>query len=153
MKKRIIVLLAAIVMLLCGCAGNKPLTAQEYSDELYRCWGEFLTATVDWTKYAPEDYPYSAEDIAGLKETVARREKALNAFAKINPPEKYADRQKALVRSLDYEYKWNKTALRLIEAKSSEEADKIGKDITEIVNSIPDGESLPRVCICSYTRI
>lgn len=150
MTKRLTVLLAAILMLLCGCAGNKELTVQEYSDELYRCWGEFLTATAEWTKYAPETYPYSDEDVKGLKETVSRREKALDDLARINPPEKYAERHKALVKSLDYEYKWNKAALDLADAKSAEDADRLGNDIAEIVDSIPEGGSLPSVYMFLY---
>lgn len=145
MTKRLTVLLAAILMLLCGCAENKALTVREYSDELDRCWGEFLTATAEWTKYAPETYPYSGEDVKGLKETVSRRKKALDDIVKINPPEKYAERHKELVKSLDYEYEWNMAALKLTDAKSAEDADRLGNDIAEIVDSIPEGESLPSV--------
>lgn len=145
MTKRLTVLLAAILMLLCGCAENKALTVREYSDELDCCWGEFLTATAEWTKYAPETYPYSGEDVKGLKETISRRKKALDDIAKINPPEKYAERHKELVKSLDYEYEWNKAALKLADAKSAEDADRLGNDIAEIVDSIPEGESLPSV--------
>lgn len=152
MTKRIVTLLLAAVMpliLLCGCSGD-GLTVREYGDELSRCWGEFLNATVEWTKYAPEYYPFGDEDIKGLKDTVSRREKALDDIAKINPPEKYAERHKELVKSLDYEYKWNKAALKLIDAKSAEDADKLGNDIAEIVNSIPEGESLPSVYMFLY---
>lgn len=140
-------LLAVSVLLsvmLCGCSG-KRLTVREYGDEIKRCWGEFLVATTDWTKYAPETFPYTDEEIAGLKETISRREKALDDLRKINPPEKYADRHKELVKSLDYEYEWNKAALKLCSAESSEEADRIGEEIADTVNSIPDGESFPSV--------
>lgn len=152
MTKRIVSLLLAAVLpliLLCGCSGNR-LTVREYGNELYRCWGEFLNATMEWTKYAPENYPFNGENIKGLKDTVSRRENALDDIAKINPPEKYAERHKELVKSLDYEYKWNKAALKLIDAKSAEDADKLENNIAEIVNSIPEGESLPSVYLFLY---
>lgn len=153
MIKRITALLLGAVlpiMLLCGCAGNKALTVQEYGDELYRCWGEFLTATTDWTKYAPGSYPYSDDDIKGLKDTVSRRKRALDDIAKISPPQKYSGRHKELVKSLDYEYKWNDAALKLIGAKSEEESDKFGMEIANTVNSIPEGKSFSELYMFLY---
>ena len=39
---------------------------------------------------------------------------------------------------------------QLIDAKSAEDADKLENNIAEIVNSIPEGESLPSVYLFLY---
>lgn len=140
---------ALLSVMLCGCSG-KRLTASEYRDEIKRCWGEFLTATMDWTEYAPENFPYTDEDKTAMEETVSRREKALDDIKRINPPERYADRHRELVKSLGYEYDWNRAARKLGSAKSSEEADRLGDEIAAAVNSIPEGESFPAVYMYLY---
>lgn len=147
MKKRLaaaLTLLLAVGLTLCGCA-KRQLTAEEYSEELKNCWSEFLTATMDWTKYAPEKYPYSDSDIKEMKKVISRREKALDGFKKLDPPTEYSALQYDLEQSLGYEYEWNKAALKLAEAKDKQEADKFGEEIASTVSSIPEGKSLPEV--------
>lgn len=142
MTKRIVALIIAAIIpisLLGGCSKGKPLTIQEYYTESKRCWTEFISATRDWSKLAFETDPKS-EDMHSI---IARRKKALDDFAAINPPEKYKTQQENIVKSLEYEYKWNDAALKVADAKNDEDIEKAGDEISSILSSIPDGQSLP----------
>lgn len=142
MTKRVIAFIITVIipiLLLGGCSKGKPLTVQEYYTESKRCWTEFISATRDWSKLAFETDSKSEE----MHSIIARRKKALDDFAAINPPEKYKAQQKNIVKSLEYEYKWNDAASKLADAKNDKDVKKAEDEISGIINSIPDGQSLP----------
>lgn len=156
MTKRIAALLVAVIlpmtMLFAGC-GSKRLSVAEYRDQMKEYWTEFMQTNTAWTKMASEDLPQTDAEKSKYRDIISRREKALDGIKKINPPQEYTDKHKAIVASLDYEYKWNAAALKLVDAKTEDEAEKIGAELQNIVNSIPDGQSLPLLYLQLYREL
>ena len=156
MTKRITALFMAVLiplmLMLTGC-GSKRLSVTEYRDQMKEYWTEFMKTTVDWTKMPPENPPQTDAEKSEYRDIISRREKALDGIKNTNPPQEYTDKHKAIVTSLDYEYKWNAAALKLVDAKTADEAEKIGTEIQNIVNSIPDGQSLPLLYAQLYKEL
>lgn len=150
MTKRIALLLAALlpIMLLlaaCGKANPAPLTEAEYSERLKASCKAFVKATTAWTKYAPETAPYTDAQKEECRKTITDRETALDEIKQLVPPKSRESFHSDMLKALDYEYEWNKTALKLLDAKDESETAEIVSEIQRIVNSIPEGKSLPNL--------
>lgn len=148
MTKRMTALLLAVLLPItllfaaCGKAKPAPLTEAEYSERLKASCKAYVKATTAWTKYAPETAPYTDAQKEECRKTITDRETALNEIKQLVPPKSRESFHNDIVKSLDYEYEWNKAALKLVDAKTEDEAKKIGTEIQSIVNSIPEGKSL-----------
>lgn len=127
----------------CGKAKPSPLTEAEYSERLKTSCKAFVKATMAWSKYPPETAPYTDAQKEEYRKTITDRETALDEIKQLVPPKSRESFHKDILKSLDYEYEWNKAALKLIDAKDNAAADEIGSELNRIVNSIPEGKSLP----------
>lgn len=152
MTKRITALVLAVILPItlvftsCGKAKGPQLNAQEYwnqSDKLVR---SFVSNTTDASMLFMEWRFGNAEDIAKLKELIENREAALDGLETLNPPEKYKDMQKKLVKSIKYERDWDKAALKYETAKTDKDLDKIGAKFQKIVGDT-NKEYLPSVYV------
>ncbi|MDE6731611.1 MAG: hypothetical protein K2J77_01870 [Oscillospiraceae bacterium] len=147
--KRIIALLVAVIIPItllftaCGKASPAPLTEAEYSERFKASCKAFVKASTAWAMCAPETAPYTDAQKEECRKTITDRENALDEIKQLVPPKSRKSFHKDILKSLDYEYEWNKAALRLIDAKDNAEADEIGRELSRIVNSIPEGKSLP----------
>lgn len=147
--KRIIALLIAVIIPItllftaCGKASSAPLTEAEYSERFKTSCTAFVKATVAWTRYAPETAPFTDAQKEECRKTITDRENALDEIKQLVPPKSRESFHRDVLKALDYEYEWDKAALRLIEAKDNAAADEIGSELNRIVNSIPEGKSLP----------
>lgn len=149
MTKRMTALLLAVILPItllfaaCGNAKPTPLTEAEYSERLKASCKAFVKATTEWAKYAPETAPYTNAQKEECRKTITDRDTALDEIKQLVPPKSRESFHSDMLKALDYEYEWNKAALKLVDAKTEDEAEKIGAEIQSIVNSIPDGKSLP----------
>lgn len=142
MTKRVTALIIALIIPLtliftaCGSqskAVGEPMTIQAYYDESYKCFKEFMSSSVKFTELAMKWRYGNAEDIASLKEIIKHRETAYDGLEKLNPPPKYKDTHKKILRSLKYEKDWDKAVAEYETAKSQNDLDKIGKKLEKIV--------------------
>ncbi len=149
MTKRITALIIAVIIPItlmftgCGKAGSAPLTEAEYSERFKASCKAFVKATMAWTKYAPETAPYTDAQKEECRKTITDRENALDEIKQLVPPKSRESFHSDVLKALNYEYEWDKAALRLIDAKDNAAADEIGSELSRIVNSIPEGKSLP----------
>lgn len=129
MIKRLIALVIA-AMLLCGCANkpsldgistvdNSPASMQGYYDEIQNCYMEYVS------KAAP-----GMMEPDGMREYVAVRETALDKFAKLAPPEKYASRHAEMMTAAEKEREWNGILLKYADGAISDE--EMNKEIERI---------------------
>lgn len=148
MKRQVTLLIAVILpitllLAACGKAQSAPLSEAEYSERLKASCKAFVKASTAWTMCAPETAPYTDNQKEECRKTITDRENALDEIKQLVPPKSRKSFHKDILKSLDYEYEWNKAALKLIDAKDNAEANEIGRELTGIVNSIPEGKSLP----------
>lgn len=149
MTKRMAALLLAVILPItllfaaCGKAKPTPLTEAEYSERLKASCKAFVKASTEWTKYAPETAPYTDAQKEKCRKTITDRETALDDIKQLVPPKSCESFHSDMLKSLDYEYEWNKAALKLLDAKDNAAADEVGRELQRIVNSIPEGKSLP----------
>lgn len=147
--KRYFALIVAVIIPItllfaaCGKAHSAPLSEAEYSERLKTSCKAFVKATMAWTAYAPETAPFTDAQKEECRKTITDRENALDEIKQLVPPKSRKSFHSEMLKSLDYEYEWNKAALKLIDAKDNAAADEIGRELSRIVNSIPDGKSLP----------
>lgn len=142
------VFLTLAMLLLSGCGAR--MTRLDYYNETLRCWEEYRDTNNELTgglntenALLPNFRLGNAEDIARLNEIVARREKALSDFEKLDPPKEYKDRHKAIVKGIKIEQKWDKAVLGLADAKTEADRDKVGEELTAALDSLSWDEYFP----------
>lgn len=133
MAKRAFSLIIALILpitLLCGCANkpsldgistvdNSPASMQSYYDEIQNCYIEYVS------KAAP-----GMMEPEGMREYVAVRETALDKFAKLNPPEKYAYRHAEMLTAAKKEREWNGVLLKY--ADGAIDGEELNKEIERV---------------------
>lgn len=139
------VFLTLAMLLLSGCGAR--MTKLDYYNETWRCWEIYRDTNNELTgglstkdALLPNFRLGNAEDIARLEEIISRRDKALKDIEKLNPPKKYKDQHKKLVKGIKAEYKWDKTEA---------DRDKVGEKVTAALDSLNWVEYFPSV----YTKM
>lgn len=153
MTKRISTLILALLLplafLISGCSLER-MTRLDYYNETDRCWKEFMDTNTELTgglstkdALLPNFRLGNDDDIARLKEIVARRNKALSDFEKLRPPKEYKDQHKEIVKGIKLEYKWNEALLDLANAKTEADRDKVSENLTAVLDTLPYDSYFP----------
>lgn len=122
--KRLIALLLVVIipaaLLFTGCGSKKQLTVQEYYDGLVNTYKEYSSVMKELSPIITGATSVEAvsANSAKAKEICGRADKALLKFKDLEPPSKYADQHKKLVKAIDNERGFVKAAEKLLTAKT-----------------------------------
>lgn len=124
------------------------LTPQEYYDELYATFKEYVADLKEVTELQTK--VKTIADVQSLfsksKEICEKAEKTLNKFAKMNPPSQFADKHKKLLSAVDTEKKFINAVMKVFTSKSLDELAKNTKEATEITTNVSAENQFAAVC-------
>lgn len=141
MTKRINALLVAVLLpitlIFTGC--GKRLTEQEYFDQLYANFKEYLAA-MEEIDTVQTDVSSSQEIM--LEQTKAtsickKAEQALNKFDKMKPPERFDDRHKTLLSSVELEKEFVRAAQKVLTARTPSEYEQYSVEASMVFADVP----------------
>ncbi|MCH5208114.1 MAG: hypothetical protein J1F04_04445 [Oscillospiraceae bacterium] len=112
------------LLVLSGCAPK--LTAEEYKDELTSAYNEFMTAHMKISEimYAVEQGDRTSLENSEFNDACEDMESSVKRFEKMNPPDKYQDKHKRMIKSLDNYRDWIKAVEKFVECTTPEEFEK-----------------------------
>lgn len=147
MKKRILALFALIIpltLMLCGCG---RLSVKEYYEELNAGFEEYASALIEFENVNID--VKSSQEIM-LEQTKAteicdRAEKALDRFAKMNPPEEFSEKHEELLVSVELERKFVNATRKVLTATTPDEMLIYSSEADAVLNGVPADKQFPAV--------
>ena len=143
MTKRITALLVAVLLpitlIFTGC-GSKELTLQEYRDQLYDNFTQYLETLREISSVQA--------DVSTVEELRERQKEAgqlcrnagmiLNLYKEMTPPSQFADKHKKLMTAVELEKGFIQTVEKLFNASSADELSKYKKEAETYFNGTPE---------------
>ncbi len=138
--KRVFAFFVAVVLILplCGCS-QRPLTTEEYHDELRKCSKVYIAESLQLaeilkeTGHTEKDVDREAADVKA----------ALDKFRELNPPEKYSQQHEKLCQSLGAELRFQQAVEQMcrysvkgaenLSAEETAEVVKLGAEMEKMV--------------------
>ena len=156
MTKRITALLIAVLFpitfIFSGC--GKQLTAQEYSEQLYSTFKQYLA---DLTEVSGIQAGTSVSEIQSqrekAKELCEKAEKTLDEFAKMTPPSQFADRHKKLISAVGLEKDFLKVTAKIFTASSADELSKYTKEAEAFFDGTPEEQQFAAVFLELFKEV
>lgn len=157
MTKRIAALLVAVLLpitlIFTGC--GKRLTEQEYSDELYVNFKEYLAALQE-IETIQADVSSSQEIM--LEQTKATEicqnaENVLKKFDKMNPPQRFADKHKTLLTAVEYEKKFVRAAQKVLTARTPSELEQYSTETAMVFAGVPEEQQFAAVFLELFREV
>lgn len=151
MYKRIIAFLLAVIipaaLFFTGCGSKNRLSEKEYSDALYENFKEYA-AVLEEMETVQADVSSSQEKM--LEQTKAteiceKAEEILGRFRKLNPPERFIEKHKALVSAAELELKYVRAAKTVLTARTPAERDQYINEAALVFSGVPESQQLPAV--------
>ncbi len=148
MTKRITALLIAIVvpitLIFSGCG---QLSEAEYRERLNEGFEEYAAAVGEFETVRTD--VGSSQEIM-LEQTKAteicrRVEKALGAFSKMKPPERFSEKHKELLAAAELEKKFFEAQRKVLSARTPDELMQYSGEADAILNGVPAEKQFPVV--------
>ena len=150
MTKRIAALLIAVIipitLIFTGC-GSTQLTTQEYYDQLYADFKEYVADLKEVSEIQT-----SAPSVSTLQsqkekaeEICEKAEKTLDKFTKMNPPSQFADKHKKLVSAVELEKKFVKATAKIFTAGSESELLEYTNEAEKIFDGISEEQQFATI--------
>lgn len=156
--KRVFALIFIPLLIFCGCgAENVPrLSEEEYKEAVMSAWEEFRDAQAGFLMVAVkagDDFALYKGSGSELQPKLDTMRAALEKFEKMNPPEKYEELHKKLVKSIGDEKRWITYREESLSADTKESSDKALDKISEEVNAMQAGETMPAYVMELYRQL
>lgn len=107
MKKYLTVILAAFALLISGCTGGKPLTKQEYFDEVTKLVYTRNAAVIEICfslyEYEENDTPLNKDEVRAQAQTA---EEAVLQIKSLTPPSEYSGYHTEMCDGVSSELQW-----------------------------------------------
>lgn len=149
MTKRIITqALSAIVLITLVFSGcGERLTETEYLDRLQLGFNEYIAALDDienvWEE-AASGRNLMQEHTKAI-EMCKNAQKALEIFEEINPPEKFTEKHKALLKAVELEKKYIEAAKNVLTARTSAQMEEYATEAQNIFALVPEEQQFAMV--------
>lgn len=156
--KRIFALILIPLLIFCGCgAENAPrLSEEEYKEAVMTAWEEYRDAQAGFLTIAVkagDDFALYKGSSSELQPKLDDMRAALEKFEKINPPEKYDELHKKLVKSIGDEKRWITYREESLSADTEEKSNKALDKISEEVSKLQAGETMPAYVMELYREL
>lgn len=147
--KRIIALLFAVIipaaLFFTGCGSKNRLSEKEYFDALHENFKEYAAA-LEEIESVQADVSSSQEKM--LEQTKAteiceKAEEILGRFGKLNPPERFNEKHKALVSAAELELKYVRAVKTVLTAKTPSERDQYINEAASVFSGVSENQQLP----------
>lgn len=140
MTKRILALIIAVIipaaLIFTGCGSKKQLTPQEYYDGLLDAYKDYSAAIKELSPIlsTATSLDEVKKNSASAKEICKRADKALLKIKDLEPPSKYSDQHKKLLKAVDNERDFVKAAEKLLTANSLDDLMSASNELEAIDN-------------------
>lgn len=150
-SKRIAVLiltvLLPIMLIVTGCGQKKELTTQEYYDQLYDNFKQYIAdlQEIDGIQTSVSTVNELQDQLQKATEICEKAEKTLDNFIKMAPPSRFADKHKTLVSAVELEKKFVKAAQKIFTAKTADELEQYKNEAESIFADVPNEQQFTGV--------
>ena len=158
MTKRITALLIAVLLpitfILSGC-GSKELTPQEYRDQMYDNFTQYLETLREISGVQAE--VSTVEELRERQKEAGQlcrnAEMILNLYKEMTPPSQFADKHKKLLTAVESEKGFLQAVEKVFTAASADELSKNKKEADTFFDGIPEKQQFPAVFLELFLEV